>query len=493
MIELIRSARMPGQDVPVDVWIGADGSISRVTPAGAGGSTAPDGAINADATIDADGRVLTSGLWDEHIHFGQWSQQQSRPDFVDCDSAEEALEQVRTFLLPDVAGNVPDELIGMRLRGGDWGGVTAEQLDSVSGDIPVILIGLDLHGAWLNSAALRRHGFAPGRSAHVVETECFALVSELDRISDEGLDALILAAGRKAAALGVVGVVDLEIRWAYDDWVRRERSGFDMLRVEAGIYPEHFDRAIELGLTTGSPIGAGGLVSVGPIKVITDGSLGTRTAWCCDPYPDGGHGIELVSPGDLEALLRKVEQHGFTAAVHAIGDRANTQALDAFASTGAKGSIEHAQLINPADIKRFAELGVTASMQPAHMLDDIPSMTKVWGEKAKYAFPLRSLLAAGARVAFGSDAPVAPLDPWLEIQAAVTRSRRGAPAWEPDELVTPAQALACSMRGPLRPGAGDRADLVLLESDPLEGEYTTPRVAATLVGGRVTYRAGELG
>ena len=492
-IRLIAGARLPGTGELVDALIDGDGTIAAVTPAGALTGRNRE-AVASARTLRADGRVLTSGLWDEHVHLGQWAQQSTRPDFGDATSPAAALALASEFLEPDPAGNVPAELIGMRLRGGDWGGLTREQLDSVSRDVPIVLVGLDLHGAWLNSAALARHGFHPDHPAHVVEDECFALVSELDRVTDEALDAAVDLAARRAAALGVVGVVDFEIRWSFDDWVRRERGGFSALRVESAVYPESLERAISLGLRSGSPIGQSGLISVGPLKVITDGSLGTRTALCCEPYPDGGHGRELVAPEELASLLSRAQRAGFWAAVHAIGDRANAQALDAFAATGAAGRIEHAQLLRRSDISRFAALGVGASVQPAHLLDDVPSMRAVWADRANRAFPLASLWESGASVVLGSDAPVAPLDPWLAIAAAVTRARAAGAAWVPEERIAVAAALACSMRGPLMPGAGDRADLVLLDADPLAAAagFGRPGVAATLVGGVPTHLSADL-
>lgn len=488
MIELISGARLPGSDTPFDVWIGVDGRISAVTPAGS--VTEHLGVRAASAhTLAAEGRVLTSGLWDEHVHLGQWAQQASRPDFFACSGPAEALALMRDLLS---AADAPDELIGMRLRGGEWGGLTAAQLDAVSGDRPVVLLSIDLHGAWLNTAALRKYGLGAAHAGHVVEGECFALTAELDRLPDDELDRRISAVAASAAALGVVGVVDFEMRWGLSDWERRDATGFSALRVESAIYPQFLDRAIAAGLRTGTAIGSGGRATVGPIKVITDGSLGTRTAWCCDPYPDGGHGLELVPPKDLAALLQHADATGFTAAVHAIGDRANSQALDAFAASGATGRIEHAQLLRPTDLARFAALGVTASVQPAHLLDDMTSMRAAWPGRSRDAFPLASLLRSQATVVFGSDAPVAPLDPWLAISAAVSRARHGESPWVAAEQLTVAEALACSMRGPLRPGAGDRADLMLLDRDPLSAPdphraWVAPAVAATLLGGAISH------
>ena len=473
----------------VDLDLAPNGTVAAIWPAGvtrSGGETLPGA-----------GRFVTSGLWDEHVHLGQWAQQSARLDLGELGRLDEVLDRVAeaVALAADSAaatGTEP-EVIAMRARGSAWDSeLTREQLDAVTGDVPTVLVGSDLHGAWLNSAALRRHGHDPAGTAHVVEDDCFALVRELDRIPDAELDRRVSAAARAAAARGVVGVVDFEMRWGVEDWARRERSGFEALRVESAVYPQFLDRAITEGLRTGSPIGAGELLTVGPLKVITDGSLGTRTAWCDEPYPGSGHdhGRALVEPGELVELLGRAARSGFTAAVHAIGDRAAAQALDAFAWTGCTGRMEHAQLLRAEDRPRFAQLGVAASVQPEHLLDDREAIARLWPGRADRAFPFASLLDAGVELRFGSDAPVAPLDPWRAIAAAVHRAAPGEPAWQPDERLSIGQALRASMRGELRPRVGDPADLILLDEDPLRlahVQLAAAPVSATLVGGVLTH------
>jgi predicted amidohydrolase YtcJ len=176
--------------------------------------------------------------------------------------------------------------------------------------------------------------------------------------------------------------------------------------------------------------------------------------------------------------------------VHAIGDRALTSALDAFTVTGAVGSIEHAQLVRHADLPRFARLGVVASVQPQHALDDRDLIEAHWPQQTSIAYPLASLRDAGAQLRFGSDAPVAPLDPWHAISAAVARTDDDRAPWHPAERVTAAQALEASVRTSLRPG--EVADIVLCGADPLSTEGAALRhmpVVATLLGGRITHRS----
>ena len=143
-------------------------------------------------------------------------------------------------------------------------------------------------------------------------------------------------------------------------------------------------------------------------------------------------------------LLRRATAAGLDCAVHAIGDRANTLALDAFAATGARGRVEHAQLLGPADLARFAELGLVASVQPEHAVDDRDVADRYWAGRTHRAFAYRSLLDAGAELVLGSDAPVAPLDPWITLAAAVHRSADGRPSWHPEQEIPLDVALAAS-------------------------------------------------
>jgi predicted amidohydrolase YtcJ len=249
------------------------------------------------------------------------------------------------------------------------------------------------------------------------------------------------------------------------------------------------------GLRTGQEVDGGkGLLRVGPLKVLIDGALNTRTAFCVDPYPFGGHGLLTVEPEELLALLERARDTGFVPAVHAIGDAANQVALDALERAGIGGRIEHAQFVRREDLARFCALGVLASVQPVHALDDRDAAETNWPGRTDRAFPLRSLLEAGASLLLGSDAPVAPLEPWAAMAAATLRSRDdGRGPWHPQESITREQALLASTRGRSRVRVGDPADVVLLDADPLsapDAVFAAMPVAATLVAGRFTYDGG---
>lgn len=475
---VLAGARLPGRDGPVDVVIAGD-RIRSVVPAGA----SVDGAVER---IALDGRFLVPGLWDQHVHFTQWAQTARRLDVSRAASAAEAADLVRER----AAAQPGDDLIvGFGFHDALWPDVpTRELLDAAAPDRAVVLVAGDLHCSWLNTAAA--HVFAPGTTDSVLrEDASFAVTSRLSAADDATLDRWAADAARAAAARGVVGIVDLEYGWNLDVWRRRLAAGADGLRVEFGIYADDLDRAAGLGLRTGAAIdGTGGLLTVGPFKVISDGSLNTRTALCEHPYPDGGHGVANLTQTELVDRMRFAVDHGLEPTVHAIGDEANRRALDAFESLGAGGRIEHAQLIDAADIPRFARLGVTASVQLEHAMDDRDVADRLWVGRTDRAFPLAELHAAGARLAFGSDAPVAPLDPWVAIAAAVDRTRDGREPWHPEQRVPVEVALAASVRSSV--AEGQPADLAVLERDPLGtvgDELRGMPVAATLVGGRFTH------
>lgn len=496
---LLTGGRLPGRDGTVDVLL-AEGRIHSVVPAGAaaGGASAAGGAAAAATATAAaaaaaervalDGRWLLPGLWDQHVHFTQWAQTARRLDVSRAASAAEAAALVRER---DDAQPGDDLIVGFGFHDALWPDVpTRELLDAAAGDRPVVLVAGDLHCSWLNTAAAAV--FAPGSAEAVLrEDASFAVTSRLSTADDATLDRWAADAARAAATRGVVGIVDLEYGWNLDVWTRRLASGADGLRVEFGIYADDLDRAARLELRTGAVIdGTGGLLTVGPFKVISDGSLNTRTALCEHSYPDGGHGVANLSPEELVDRMRFAVSHGLEPAVHAIGDEANRRALDAFEVVGAGGRIEHAQLIDPDDVPRFGRLGITASVQPEHAMDDRDVADRLWAGRADRAFPLAELHRSGARLAFGSDAPVAPLDPWAAIASAVGRTRDGREPWHPEQRLPVDAALAASVRSSVAPG--QPADLAVLDRDPLASgpdDLRTMPVAATLLAGRFTHDA----
>src|SRR5262249_55012302 len=275
----------------------------------------------------------------------------------------------------------------------------------------------------------------------------------------------------------------------------RERDGLT-LRVWQSVPYERLHELEALGLH--SRIGDDYL-RVGYLKAFMDGTLGSQTAWLL-----GGPGVPITSGDELAHVIREGARRGWPVGVHAIGDRANREALDAFAATrdiwapgGLRQRIEHAQCLAPEDVGRFAELGVACSVQFSHAPSDRDLAERFWPDRLDGAYAFRSLLDSGALVANGSDAPVEELDPLAGIRAGVLRTIDDRPAWKPDQCLTVEEALLATCvnpawltgderrRGKLLPGY--LADLVVLTRDPLDcppDELDSVEVVATMVGGR---------
>lgn len=493
---MIANARLTGAgrldpfgDDPVDVHL-AGGRIVDLAPAGA--------LPHRGSVVDAAGGWAIPGLWDHHVHTVQWALVAQRERLDDARSAAEA---AAIMAGAPVLGD--GRRVGTGFRDALWADAPSlALLDERTGDVPTYLINADVHSVWLNSAALRREGFDhseafhPGDSGLLREEPAFEISRRLNAADPLLGDRLVVDALERAAACGIVGVVDLDMAWNAEAWARRLDAGFDATRIRFGIYPAQLERALAEGLATGDALDPDGLVRVGPLKVITDGSLGTRTAATAHAYPHDphNHGVLTVAPAALVELMTRATGGGLACAVHAIGDVANSHALDAFAVTGATGTIEHAQLVAHADIPRFARLGVSASVQPEHAIDDRDMTDAIWADQTAIAYPLRALADAGANLLFGSDAPVATLDPWAAMASAVHRTRDGRAPWHPDQAVDAATALAASTaagslaRATLMPG--DVADLVVVDRDPLTADEKALRateVQATLLAGRLTH------
>ncbi|MFS0852174.1 amidohydrolase [Microbacterium sp. 179-I 3D4 NHS] len=487
---MLRAVRLAGpgrehlaDNEPVDLLL-AGGRIADIAPTGA--LTAPTD------VLDGHGAWAVPGLWDNHVHTVQWALAAEREALGDAGSAAEAAARMRAVApLPD----------GRRVGGGYRDALWPDDpslalLDAATGDVPTYLINADVHSVWMNSAALRREGF-PGDDGILREEDAFEISRRLNAVDPEHGDRAVLRAGERAASRGVTGLVDFDMAWNADAWPRRVAAGFAAHRVEFAVYPFDLARAVEAGLRTGdvrepedAPAAARGLIRVGPLKVISDGSLGTRTAACSHAYPGdpGNFGVLSVPRDELIELLTRATGAGLSVAVHAIGDRAASSALDAFAITGAHGSIEHAQLVRQSDLARFARSGVVASVQPQHALDDRDLAGMLWDGQDGVGYPLASLVAAGVELRFGSDAPVAPLDPWQAISAAVARTDDSRPPWHPEERLSLDAALRASVRTSLRPG--EPADIALCAADPRTADGAQLRampVVATVLAGRLTH------
>lgn len=448
--------------------------------------------------IDLDGRVVSAGLWDEHVHIGMWAEYRRSIPLGAARSAEEAAQ-----LMAASQATAPDALvIGVGYTDGLWPDQqSVELLDRYSGNRPWLLWSIDVHSCWLNSAAIAHLGLqGVGQSGVLRELDAFNLAGVLGNVDQTVRDGWIDDALREAATRGVVGIVDLDLDDTHANWQRRRAGVAEFaVRVEAGVYPGFFDAAIARGDRTGTAIAPG--VQVGPLKVITDGSLNTRTAFCVEPYrgvDTEEYGAMNYSDVELRELMARAKKHGFTPAFHAIGDRANALILDLFEQLDITGRIEHAQLLRREDFDRLARLGLTASVQPQHVVDDREVADHYWHDRKDRVIALRSMVDHGVPLAFGSDAPVSPLEPLRQIAAAVTRTDDEREPWQASERLTVAEAFRASTRHPVQVGAP--ADLTVLGADPLWLERALGHdpsalydalvaipVELTVVDGRVTH------
>ncbi len=487
MTTRLTNARVPGGD-PADLLVDDGRIVEAAAPSAAAGERSA-----SEEVIDLDGRYVLPGFWDDHVHLSQYAFARRR---IDVSGAASAAEAAR-IMHDATAGRRPDAgqpLVGFGFRDGLWPDrPTAALLDSVLGDLPVVLVSGDLHCCWLSSSALSRFGLTGHPSGILREEQAFLVTVALQDVPEETLDSWVEDAALAAAARGVVGVVDFEMTDNLTVWPRRFAAGFDTLRIAAGVYTEYLETAIAAGHYTGEALGP--QLTVGPYKVLMDGSLNTRTAYCVDEYPGlegtaGSRGVLSVPPSQLIPLLRRASAAGLLPAVHAIGDEANRLALDAFETVGCAGRIEHAQLVREVDLPRFAALGISVSVQPEHAMDDRDVADHYWAGRTDWAFALRSLREAGARLILDSDAPVAPLDPWVGIAAAVSRSRDGRPPWHPEQSIGVAEAILASNHDRAGLAVGETADLVVVDLDPLTvpvDRLRTMPVAATMLAGRWTY------
>ncbi len=443
--------------------------------------------------VDLEGRCVLPGLADCHVHFLEWALARARLDLAGCASRGEALA-----LVAGAAGG-DGWLLGRGWRSAPWpdGDPDAAALDAVTGERPAALWAHDGHTLWVNSAALRAAGRPAGDG---VLREWDAWRFPLPAPSAGERSVAVRHAVREANARGVTAVHDLQRSGGREIWQRHAADGRLTLRVAMGIPLEHLAAARALELRGGF---GGDLLHVGPVKAFMDGTLGSGTAWMLD-----GGGERLLGGEELAEAVREAAAGGLGMAVHAIGDGAVRAALDAFAATaddwgeaGVRQRIEHAQCVDDADVGRFAELGVIASVQPTHATSDRDVAERLWGARAAAAYRTGDLLRSGAHLVFGSDAPIEPLDPLAAIAAAVHRTADDRPPWHPRQRVPVADAIACCTSaaayaigrerrlGRLLPGFA--ADLVVLDTDVVRApdRIRDASVVATMVAGRWVHGA----
>lgn len=512
------------------IWTG-DGFASSVTIRDRR-IQALDGEIPAGAQVlDLRGRFVVPGFIDNHLHFVMGSAQLDRVQLRDATSLATFRERIVTHA--NVLG--PDRWI---LGGGwdeqRWTPASLPSRIDIDADTPrnpVFVTRLDLHMGLANSIALQRAGItrdtpdpaggtivrdAAGEATGLLKDAAIQLVSKVippftlaERV------AAIRRGLREAARHGVTSFCDMGMTAeAFEDfraYQQLEREGALTARVWMYLPIAHADAVAALGIERG--FGSSRLRIAG-FKGFADGSLGSSTAAFREPYEGDccNHGL-LMQPmqdGSMERWVASADEHELQLAIHAIGDRANADVLSLFEARADSATrrfrIEHAQHLDPVLVQRFADAGVIASMQPYHAADDGRwAVTKIGVAREAWAFPFRSLLDAGATVTFGSDWPVAPIDPLAGIHAAVTRrpiDGSSPDGWIPEQKISVTEALRCYTTanawatfaereiGTLAPGM--LADLIVLSHDLFElapEAIDRVRVELTMIDGEVIYES----
>lgn len=477
--------------------------------------------------IDAHGAMVVPGFTDTHVHFIDGGFRLASVQLRDARTPAEFTARIKAF-----AATVP---AGTWILGGDWdhqnwGGAlpTRAWLDSITPDHPVFVTRLDGHMSVANSRALRLAGVtratadvaggeivrgADGEPTGVLKDNAADLVFAVIPPPSAAMnDRALEAAMTYVAAQGVTAVHNMGSWDDLETFARAHAAGRLRTRIYAAVPLASWERLAAYVRAHGGTGDA--WFHYGALKGFVDGSLGSHTAAMLEPFTDapGDRGLYVTSNEDRYAWIRGADAAGLQVMVHAIGDRAIREQLDLFARVAHENGprdrrfrIEHAQHIAPADVARFGALGVIASMQPYHAIDDGRWADRVIGpERAKGTYAFRSLLDAGARVAFGSDWFVAPPTPLEGIYAAVTRrtldGAHDPDGWVPGERITVEQALRAYTAGGAYAGfdegqrgvlkAGMLADLVMLDRDLTRipaPEIRDARVLLTMVGGRVVY------
>lgn len=494
---------------------------------------------NRFAVEDLHGQVLLPGLIDAHLHLQQYAVEL---EMVDCETATraECLQRVaeRARITP------PGEWIrGSNFNHNAWpeGLGTAADLDASAPNNPVYIVHKSHHSAWVNHHALKAADLTSaftdppgGRLGRLEDGSLDGILYEtgMDLVSQAiqqpSLEKITQAIRRALPSLwrvGLTAVHDFDRRDCFAALQILHAAGELKLRVLKSIPLEDLSLAIGLGLRSGF---GDDMLRIGSVKAFMDGALGPQTAAMFSPYEGSPNerGILMMDSEELFEHARLAAENGLGMAVHAIGDRANHEVLDAYQhlrayerdhlaspgvytagvnTAGFRHRIEHVQVLHPQDVDRLAALEVIASMQPLHATSDMLMADRHWGKRSELAYALRTQLQAGAHLAFGSDAPVETPNPFLGLHAAVTRRRAdgspGEQGWYPEQRLSLTEALhgftsgaayAAGMedrQGRLSPGC--LADLILLDVDPFSvapHELQSILPVRTMVGGEWVFR-----
>jgi len=486
--------------------------------------------------------IALPGLTDSHLHLADAAIAAHELDLSGAATLAEGLGLVAARherLAPDAW------LTGHGWDAARWGGwPTSGDLADAAPGRRVALWAHDHHAIWISDRVLTEAGIGPmsadpaggairrlgdGRPTGILhEVATARATSRIPVPTQEMYEAALPAICSDLVRLGVVAVHDPGVLGA-DPLVDGPLTAYAVmadagrlpLRVHASVRAEGLAASIERGLRSGSVLGGdpAGRARFGWLKLFADGSLGSRTAAMLEPFapladnPDSNHdrGIWVTEPAVMADLAVRAAEAGIATQIHGIGDAAVRAALDTFEpaatrSLGLRARVEHAQLVDPGDLPRFGRLGIVASIQPVHLRSDAAQARTSWGERAERSgYAWRSLLDNGATLAFGTDAPVEPIDPWPGIALAIGRHW---PAWPagsgpfgPAESLTLADALRGACLGPAQAEgspdrgrliAGQRADLVVIPASSVERDgarLAGVRPRLVMIDGQIAFEA----
>jgi predicted amidohydrolase YtcJ len=479
-------------------------------------------ATHSTQVIDLKNRTVTPGLIDAHVHIQALSRQLS---MIDCET--ETLDQCLQRIKDKVDETPPDKwILGRGWNQNLWSRFgTKQDLDALTSHHPIYLIAKSGHAAWVNSLALSIAGLvddsipveggaiqldSKGKPSGILFENSMKLVSKFvpEMTIDEIMQGIRTVQDR-LWTMGLTGLHDFDGPSAFIALQRLYDEHQLGMRVLKNIPHSQLDQAIDLGLRSGF---GNDWLRVGNIKIFADGALGPQTAAMIDPYLVKGEerGILLLQVQDLTETILKAGEHGLAVSIHAIGDQANRVVLDAFENVRKeectrkipllRHRIEHLQLLHPDDLDRPAKLNIIASMQPIHATSDMIMADQYWGDRSRYSYAWRSQLDSGARLIFGSDAPIESPNPFLGLYAATTRRRLdgspGEDGWIPEERISLQEAFLAYTRGPAYAAGLEKelgcllpgycADLIVFDENPFECSperlpYLSP--IATMIGG----------
>lgn len=506
------------------IVIGTDGKIVKLLKRG---DKRPD---RPEWKEDLKGRTVIPGMVDAHGHVMELGFRALALDLSATTSLAEAQAAIHRYALENATRPW--------LTGGGWNQEawslgrfpTAAELDSATGDKPTWLVRADGHAGWANSAAMKAAGITAatksppggrielvaGKPGGVFVDAAMALIEKaLPKPTPRDRNAAFIKAQDILLATGVTATADMGT--SLDDWMTYRRMGdLGILRMRIMSYAAGVETALQVGGSGPTPWLYGDKLRMGGIKLYLDGALGSRGAWLKAPYADapGNSGLPFLTDAQLLNMIARGAMDDFQLAIHAIGDRANQQVLDAIDEVSdtyngdRRWRIEHAQIVDPADLPRFGKHGIIASMQPVHQTSDrVMAEARLGQARLAGAYAWKSMLANKARLAFGSDYPVESPNPFAGWAAAFTRQdAQGQPfgGWRPEEAVSREQAwraftidaayagFAEKLFGRLAPGM--RADFIVVDRDPLLASPTELRstvVLETWVGGERVFRRGQ--